>query len=764
VAGPEEDDEPRLRSVTPRSRSSSRPARFEEDDEEDEVDPDGSAALSQKLAENYDRLTINDVCADKDIEQALEGDELPDLAVWVHKNGKWTEMDESVELAELWRVKVNKRPQSACRTLVKDLFGLSEAQYKAIRYEFNRDKSGDLVGIYKAKDGRDVADIALVIRLPDKGYNREALAAGAGVLGTALVGSLGTYLAKKKGWFGSNLTLKEKNRALYRQLRDIVETSDFGESDAFLDAVSLDGREADWWKVKLRLLKDVEKIAVLRRLYQTFRIRQNIEFLTEEQRKQFKELEDVNSIEDGNIESVLKKFAVKDFDDAITKKMMSMVDSKRTDYLRDLVVGKLYEELGVDKLPAKPSKKEPELPSPVASQYQSVNPFASPPKYEGLEQGNASASDYNQRTMQGLIAILENEISLLEQSNNENIHKEELSRKRHEHDVLAGALEKLSLNESNKTLVTPLFGQASDPRVESSAAPTEEARRRTRVTMKSRAHIEKLKGKTDLISVEATQGMKEALEELEKKHDPSRESQLYNRLQGLNIIAKALHAQEVPSEQSRPSRRRHQPPIPGDERVLARPDAKLQGLEHPSAARQKHIIRRMTETAKTPEDWRKVKDALSVIGLGIEQSNWDALTQSAPGSALQTVDRMLAQYQQPTRNVEILRAIQDIVNGYDRAFTSEHVDEIANLLNLVRDGLVSDRVLDTLKSKKGSDPLQVMSHLIRVELGKRSNQTFVDRGAQIAETGGGGLLGQVSARESPALREHRMKSQPPPMY
>lgn len=109
-------------------------------------------------------------------------------------------MDESAELAELWRVKAHERPQSVCRTLVKDLLGLSEAQYKAIRHEFNGRESDDLVGIYKAKKGHDVADIALAIRVPDDGYKWATLAAGFGAIGTALGVS---YMAKRR-WFGDS--------------------------------------------------------------------------------------------------------------------------------------------------------------------------------------------------------------------------------------------------------------------------------------------------------------------------------------------------------------------------------------------------------------------------------------------------------------------------------------------------------------------------------------------------------------------------------
>jgi hypothetical protein len=164
------------------------PAQFEV--EIDDEDPDRSVELSELLKENYDRKTIDQICEDELLRVTLESSDAPEMQVWVNTGERWDDIDSGVAFPQKWSEKNKKFPQSVCRMLIKDFFGLSEMQYKLIRHEFNRKKSGDLVGIYKAKDGKNVPAIVLAVRVPKSAWDAHGKVAGAALL----TGALGTFL------------------------------------------------------------------------------------------------------------------------------------------------------------------------------------------------------------------------------------------------------------------------------------------------------------------------------------------------------------------------------------------------------------------------------------------------------------------------------------------------------------------------------------------------------------------------------------------
>lgn len=159
---------------------------------------DGSAELSEHLTENYDRKTITEICDDKTL--ALKGSGLPPIEVWVNKDNEWSKIDRAI-LVSMWVEKIKSNPQSVCRMMIKDLFGLSESQYKLIRHEFDSQESGDLVGIYKAKDGKNVTTISLVVRVPKSVWERYKKVGTGMLVGT--VGALAVgAITNRLGWWG----------------------------------------------------------------------------------------------------------------------------------------------------------------------------------------------------------------------------------------------------------------------------------------------------------------------------------------------------------------------------------------------------------------------------------------------------------------------------------------------------------------------------------------------------------------------------------
>jgi hypothetical protein len=197
------------------------PAQFEV--EIDDEDPDRSVELSELLKENYDRKTIDQICEDELLRVTLESSDAPEMQVWVNTGERWDDIDSGVAFPQKWSEKNKKFPQSVCRMLIKDFFGLSETQYKLIRHEFNRKKSGDLVGIYRAKDGKNVPAIVLAVRVPKSAWGQYGTLGAGGLAGAAAAGLAlwGTQKASQSDWFKTNEDLQTEKNFLEVELKRI---------------------------------------------------------------------------------------------------------------------------------------------------------------------------------------------------------------------------------------------------------------------------------------------------------------------------------------------------------------------------------------------------------------------------------------------------------------------------------------------------------------------------------------------------------------
>jgi hypothetical protein len=145
------------------------------------------------------------------------------MQVWVNTGERWDDIDSGVAFPQKWSEKNKKFPQSVCRMLIKDFFGLSETQYKLIRHEFNRKKSGDLVGIYRAKDGKNVPAIVLAVRVPKSAWGQYGTLGAGGLAGAAAAGLAlwGTQKASQSDYFKTNEDFETEKNFLEVELKRI---------------------------------------------------------------------------------------------------------------------------------------------------------------------------------------------------------------------------------------------------------------------------------------------------------------------------------------------------------------------------------------------------------------------------------------------------------------------------------------------------------------------------------------------------------------
>lgn len=108
-------------------------------------DVHGREALRAFL-KDYERLTFHDACVTRRVNPT-------DLTVWANRSGIWSQVD----ISDLWGRRLK---QSLCRALVMNMFGLSSAQYEAMR-----DNVNGSIALYRHKK-RD--HYAILLRLPTK--------------------------------------------------------------------------------------------------------------------------------------------------------------------------------------------------------------------------------------------------------------------------------------------------------------------------------------------------------------------------------------------------------------------------------------------------------------------------------------------------------------------------------------------------------------------------------------------------------------------
>jgi hypothetical protein len=144
-------------------------------------DTHGSKALRTFL-KDYERLAIQDACAQGRVDPT-------NLKVWANRSGVWRPVD----LPAFWG---RKSEQSLCRELIMRTFGLTGAQYEAMRDGFDDVESTDAIGVYRQKKDRN--QYAIVLRLPANAPDNKWLYTGAAGTGGVVLGALGKWAADQR--------------------------------------------------------------------------------------------------------------------------------------------------------------------------------------------------------------------------------------------------------------------------------------------------------------------------------------------------------------------------------------------------------------------------------------------------------------------------------------------------------------------------------------------------------------------------------------
>jgi hypothetical protein len=187
---------------------------------DEEHDPDGSAFLANEL-KNYDRISLLEACSDPKRIDEYDNNGNPNLIIWIKNNGRWTQLDNSNGLVERWRARLTKSRKSVCGSLVRDLLGLSDADYAKVLSKFEHRAGFD--GIYRTTK-KNMEKFAVVVEMP-RGMSLDSkLVTGglAGLAGLSALAATGLGVGFRKR--GKELKELEKLRpnsrldTLYKQL------------------------------------------------------------------------------------------------------------------------------------------------------------------------------------------------------------------------------------------------------------------------------------------------------------------------------------------------------------------------------------------------------------------------------------------------------------------------------------------------------------------------------------------------------------------
>jgi hypothetical protein len=99
---------------------------------------DSAAALSAFL-QHYRRISVVAACE----ERINESD--TDLDIWVNRRGHWRRLRPEEKRLKWTQYKAGR---SACQSIIRGLFGLSEAQYRKVHQSFDDPAWKTWAGIY----------------------------------------------------------------------------------------------------------------------------------------------------------------------------------------------------------------------------------------------------------------------------------------------------------------------------------------------------------------------------------------------------------------------------------------------------------------------------------------------------------------------------------------------------------------------------------------------------------------------------------------
>lgn len=146
------------------------------------VSDESSSALAAFLT-HYKRITVADACR-QHIDQNNES-----LGIWVNQRGEWRRLAANEQKLQWSQYKAGR---SVCQSVVRELFGLSAAQYAKIRASFENPGWRTWAGIYERRDESFKGpDFAIVVELPET-----SSALGVGAAAGVTVGAVGALAAK----------------------------------------------------------------------------------------------------------------------------------------------------------------------------------------------------------------------------------------------------------------------------------------------------------------------------------------------------------------------------------------------------------------------------------------------------------------------------------------------------------------------------------------------------------------------------------------
>ena len=146
------------------------------------VSDESSLALAAFL-KNYKRITVADACR-QHIDQNHER-----LGIWVNQRGEWRRVSADEQKLQWSQYKAGR---SVCQSVVRELFGLSAAQYAKIRASFENPGWRTWAGIYERRDESFKGpEFSIVVELPET-----SSALGVGTAAGVTVGAVGALAAK----------------------------------------------------------------------------------------------------------------------------------------------------------------------------------------------------------------------------------------------------------------------------------------------------------------------------------------------------------------------------------------------------------------------------------------------------------------------------------------------------------------------------------------------------------------------------------------
>jgi hypothetical protein len=146
------------------------------------VGDESSLALAAFLT-HYKRITVADACR-QHIDQNNES-----LGIWVNQRGEWRRVSADEQKLQWSQYKAGR---SVCQSVVRELFGLSAAQYAKIRASFENPGWRTWAGIYERRDESFKGpEFAIVVELPET-----SSALGVGTAAGVTVGAVGALAAK----------------------------------------------------------------------------------------------------------------------------------------------------------------------------------------------------------------------------------------------------------------------------------------------------------------------------------------------------------------------------------------------------------------------------------------------------------------------------------------------------------------------------------------------------------------------------------------